>query len=119
MYGQNNNKNILCTASQSKTISLYDLREFNTTNKPTLTKLAHNGEIYALDFNKYAQNLLLSGGEDGDVYLWDVRNMSKKFSSFVGHNDAINALQWSPFNPTRFMSSSADRKVVVWDVSQV
>ena len=119
MYGNgdNNNKNILCTASQSKTISLYDLREH--TNKPTLTKTAHNGEIYALDFNKYAQNLLLSGGEDGDVYLWDVRNMSKKFSSFVGHNDAITSLQWSPFNPTRFLSSSADRKVVVWDINQV
>lgn len=117
MYGNANNKNILCTASQSKTISLYDLREH--TNKPTLTKTAHNGEIYALDFNKYAQNLLLSGGEDGDVYLWDVRNMSKKFSSFVGHNDAITSLQWSPFNPTRFLSSSADRKVVVWDINQV
>lgn len=87
MYG---NKDVMCTVSQNKIISLYDLRE-NTT-KPTVTKTAHNGEIHALDFNKFAQNLLLTGADDGDVYLWDIRNMSKKFNSFVGHNDAITAL---------------------------
>lgn len=111
------NKDILCTVSQNKTISLYDIRDTN--NKPSITKSgAHNGQIYALDFNKYAQNLLLTGCEDGDVYLWDVRNMSKKFNSFVGHSDAITALQWSPTNPTQFVSSSSDRKVVIWDMSQ-
>lgn len=43
-----------------------------------ITRKAHNGEVYSVDFNSKSEFLLLSGGEDGDVNLWDARNMGKK-----------------------------------------
>lgn len=43
-----------------------------------ISRKAHNGEVYSVDFNNRSEFLLLSGGEDGDVNLWDVRNMGKK-----------------------------------------
>ena len=111
------NANLFGVSSQNKTISIYDMRE--NTSKPAITKTAHNGEIYSLDFNRFAQNLLLSGGDDSDVYLWDIRNMSKKYNSFVGHNDSVTCLQWSNYHETTFVSGSADRKIVVWNISQI
>ncbi len=49
----------MATVSQSKQINIYDIRE--NTDKPSITKTAHNGHIYALDFNRFANNLLLTG----------------------------------------------------------
>lgn len=46
--------------------------------KPFISRKAHNGQVYSVDFNKKTEFLLLSGGEDGDANLWDIRNMSKK-----------------------------------------
>lgn len=47
-------------------------------NRPFITRKAHTGEVYSLDFNKKSEFLLISGGEDGDIQLWDIRNISKK-----------------------------------------
>jgi histone-binding protein RBBP4 len=111
------NPNVFAVGFQNKQISLYDTRENSL--KPSMTKTAHNGEIYALDFNRFAQNLLLSGDENNDIFLWDIRNMSKKFNSFIGHNDYITSLQWSNYKETQFVSGSADRRIVMWNISQI
>ena len=50
--------------------------------KPFISRKAHNGQVYSADFNKKTEFLLLSGGEDGDANLWDIRNMSKKVMIF-------------------------------------
>jgi WD40 repeat protein len=47
-------------------------------DRASITRKAHTGEVYSLDFNKKSEHLLISGGEDGDVCFWDLRNMSKK-----------------------------------------
>ena len=62
---------------------------------------------------------MLSGDENNDIFLWDIRNMSKKFNSFIGHNDYITSLQWSNYKETQFVSGSADRRIVMWDISQI
>lgn len=50
-------------------------------DKPFISRKTHNGQVYSLDFNKKNEFLLLSGGEDSDANLWDVRNMSKKVTA--------------------------------------
>lgn len=62
-------------------ISRWDIR--SAEDRPQLSRKAHNGEVYSLDFNSRSEFLLLSGGEDGDVNLWDLRNMGKKVRNGV------------------------------------
>ena len=62
----------ICTSG----ISRWDIRSGE--ERPLVSRKAHNGEVYSLDFNSKSEFLLLSGGEDGDVNLWDVRTMAKK-----------------------------------------
>ena len=93
---------------------------------PILTRKAHNGQAYSLDFNKKSPHLLISGGQDSDVALWDIRNLSKKVKhkytqihTFVGHNDAVNCVTWNPQNSMQFASGSSDRKIVYWDIDRL
>ena len=58
-------------------------------SKPSLSRKAHTGEVYSLDFNQKSQHLLLSGGEDGDVCFWDIRNFSKKVDSIIYSSIAL------------------------------
>jgi WD40 repeat protein len=67
--GRKNGHVVFCLGS-------WDLRAHD--NKPSLSRKAHTGEVYSLDFNKKSQYLLLTGGEDGDVNFWDIRNLGKK-----------------------------------------
>lgn len=95
----------------------WDIREIG--KKPSITKQAHNGEVYSVDLNKFSAYLMLSGGEDSDINLWDTRNMSKHLHKFIGHNDSITKVQWSTINPYSFTSSSFDRRIVTWNMKKI
>lgn len=64
-----------------------------------MARPAHNGEVYSVDVNKFNPYLLLSGGEDSDINLWDTRNMSRSLHKFIGHNDSVTKVEWSNKNP--------------------
>ncbi len=63
--------------------------------------------------------MLLSGGDDSDINLWDTRNMGKSLHKFIGHNDAVTKVEWSTKNPAYFSSSSFDRKLVTWNMKKI
>lgn len=89
------------------------------TGKPVITKNAHNGEVYSIDTSPFSAHLLLSGGADSDIYLWDTRNMSRPLHKFIGHNDAVTKVEWSQASPTSFSSSSFDRRLVTWNMENI
>ena len=105
---------VIGSACQDKTINLWDMRE--DSGKPVISKLGHNGEVYSLSFNPFSEYLLVSGGEDSDINLWDTRNMNKKIHTFIGHNDTVSRVQWSEIDPYKFTSSGFDRRVLIWDM---
>lgn len=78
-------------------------------------KLAHKGHVYSLDFSNHSEMLLISGGEDQEVALWDLRNISKRLHTFSGHDGLVGKVQWSTHDKDLFMSSSNDSRVVIWD----
>lgn len=86
--------------------------------KPECQKTGHIGEVYTVDFCPDSEVLFLSGGEDGEIGMWDMRNITKRIHTFVGHSDAINKLSWCPTKRLVFASASSDRRVIIWDVSK-
>jgi len=54
-----------------------------------ITKQAHNGEVFSVDLNPFSAYLMLSGGADSDIFLWDTRNMSRPLHKFIGHNESV------------------------------
>lgn len=88
-------------------------------NKPVSTVRAHKAEGYAVDWSPIAPGKLLTGDNDGLIYMtsrtdgggWVTDNRP-----FQGHTSSVEELQWSPSEQSVFASASSDGTIRVWDV---
>lgn len=104
---------LLATVGEDCTVSFFDLRRRPLF--PFLELAAHTREVLCLDFAPQREFLLLTGGNDGLVKLWDIRRLAEELHAFAGHNGAVTCTQWSPASTAVFASGSADSKVCIWD----
>lgn len=72
-----------------------------------------------MSVNPTQNQLLLTGGEDQIVKIWDRRNLSVQLHKFEGHEGNVVSVEWSPVNPSMFASGSHDKKVKIWDLMRV
>jgi len=110
---------LVAVGSLDKLVRIYDDR--NAT-KSAIKLRFHRGEVCGLKWNENNEFLLLSGGNQNMVCVWDIRKKSKPL--FVGtHNAAIRALSWYPNKSgtdgdTMFLSGggSNDQSIKIWNI---
>jgi len=87
---------------------------------------AHDSDVNVISWNKATSYLLLSGGDDGKIKVWDLRNIKKHgttapepnpAASFTWHNAPITSIEWHPTEDSIFADSSADDQVTLWDLA--
>jgi histone-binding protein RBBP4 len=98
-------------------LSFWDSRVGFT--EPFFNVLAHTMEVFALDFSQTDEFLVLTGGNDGLIKLWDMRNLAQTLYEFEDNNEHILKLSWCPNNPSVFASSSKDCRIKLWDLSLI
>ncbi|KAI0316845.1 hypothetical protein OF83DRAFT_1172526 [Amylostereum chailletii] len=78
----------------------------------------HTGPIRGLDFNPIQTNLFSSGGINGEIYIWDLKDPSKPYSPGARSSklDEITALAWNNQVPHVLSTSSSTGYTVVWDL---
>ncbi|KAH9180764.1 WD40-repeat-containing domain protein, partial [Lactarius sanguifluus] len=60
-------------------------------------------------------NLIVSGSEDGNVYIWD-RERAVLLDVLTGHgNGSVNSVAWNPRNTQMFTSYSDDFTIRLWE----
>jgi histone-binding protein RBBP4 len=83
-------KNIFASCSDDRVIAIWDARFRHCEGrKPVFSVIAHTSEIYTLDFNPFNDYLFLSGSEDKNTSLWDLRKLNHSVRTFEGHNDSV------------------------------
>ena len=92
--------------------------------KPDLRLLGHTREGYGLDWNPQQSGLLLSGGDDNRICLWDVNQpdqLSPTIDPLVkweAHTQVVEDVAWNHFSVNEFASVSDDKKMKIWDKRQ-
>ncbi|TFY75915.1 hypothetical protein EWM64_g8098, partial [Hericium alpestre] len=78
----------------------------------------HTGPIRGLDFNPIQTSLFSSGGINGEIYIWDLKDPSKPYSPGTRSSklDDITALSWNNQVPHVLATSSSTGYTVVWDL---
>lgn len=100
--GFNNYKNCIAVCNNSTAISIYDLNKSSSLDNPLVTSLCeHTRSINSFDFNMVESNLIISGGQDSCVKIWDLRSSNFKSSnrsdiSINTASDSIRDVKWMP-----------------------
>lgn len=78
----------------------------------------HKGPVRALDFNPLQHHLLSSGGTNGEVYVWDLKNPGTPYTPGARSSklDEITALAWNNHVAHVLGTSSSSGYTVVWDL---
>lgn len=105
------NQTTLAIGTQTGSIALWDL----PSNTAIATLSGHVGAVNSVNFNSDG-SLLVSGGDDNIVYLWNTGNDASEPVALNGHTDAINTVAFSP-DGTLVGSISEDNSVRMWGIS--
>lgn len=89
--------------------------------KPFMSFAGHKDEGYALAWSPTVPGRLLSGANNGGIFMWNMSEEDKwtvNPDRFRGHKGSIEDLQWSPSEKNVFASCSSDRSICFWDTRQ-
>jgi polyadenylation factor subunit 2 len=62
------------------------------------------------------KSLILTGGKDNYVKMFDPRMSGKGVNQIQAHNNQVNVVRWNPINGNWFLTGSRDNKLKVFDV---
>ncbi|XP_065065412.1 protein transport protein Sec31A-like [Rhopilema esculentum] len=78
----------------------------------------HTGPVQALDLNNFQENLLASGANDSEIYIWDLKKPESPLTPGAKSTplDNISCVHWNKQVQHIMASSSPSGRVVVWDL---
>ncbi|KAK3652178.1 Protein sof1 [Elasticomyces elasticus] len=99
---------ILASCATDRSLVLYDLRTASPLHRSVLT-LASN----AISWNPMEAFNLALANEDHNIYLFDMRNLSRALNVLKDHVSAVMDVEFSPTGE-ELVSASYDRSVRLW-----
>jgi len=117
----------IATCSEDRTVKFWDLRN---SKRPLKILGDHSHWLREVRYNRFHDQLVISGGSDGEVQLWSVVSISSaplgeleenaamlesdsKIRRFTDHEESVYSLTWSSCDAWVFASLSYDGRVVV------
>jgi ribosome assembly protein RRB1 len=108
---------VFASCSADKTVRIWDTRDKK--KKCQLQVVAHEADVNVLSWNPNDPGVLATGGDDGLVKTWDLRNLraSEFTAQLVWHRNYISSLEWHPTDVSMLAASGADDCISIWDLS--
>uniref|UniRef100_I3KGK7 SEC31 homolog B, COPII coat complex component n=1 Tax=Oreochromis niloticus TaxID=8128 RepID=I3KGK7_ORENI len=115
----------LVGGSENGTLTVYDPEAImNSIGEAVVGQSdKHTGPVRALDFNPFQSNLLASGANDSEIYIWDLNNFSspmtpgnKPWLHDISPAEDISVVSWNRQVQHILASANPSGKAVVWDL---
>eukprot|EP00927_Polykrikos_kofoidii_P024533 TRINITY_DN22295_c0_g1_i1.p1 TRINITY_DN22295_c0_g1~~TRINITY_DN22295_c0_g1_i1.p1 ORF type:complete len:462 (-),score=98.22 TRINITY_DN22295_c0_g1_i1:110-1495(-) len=79
--------------------------------------VAHDGAVLCLNGSVFNRNVLMSGGADHVVKVWDIVE-NNCVHAYAHHEDKVQCGRWHPTEQAVLLSASFDRSLALLDVRQ-
>ncbi|XP_073081779.1 WD repeat-containing protein 88 isoform X2 [Manis javanica] len=112
------NGHFLCTSSWDKTLKIWNVHtgEYRNSGACVTLMRGHEGSVSSCQFARDT-SLLVSGGFDRTVAIWDVGEGYRKLS-LKGHNDWVMDVAISN-NKKWILSASKDKTLRLWNIEEI
>lgn len=107
---------VFVSCSVDRHIFVWDKRQRSA---PMLKVHAHEADVNVVSWNRSTSYMLASGGDDGTLRIWDLRNFtsSEFVAHFKHHRAAVTSVEWCPHEASMLATTSADNQTIVWDLA--
>lgn len=112
---------VFASCSADRSIRIWDVRQ-KAHRSALAIDGAHEQDVNVISWNRGTQYLLLSGGDEGALNVWDMRNFKANqrpapVAHFAWHQGPISSVEWNPEEDSIFAASGRDDQVTLWDLA--
>ncbi|NP_955824.2 protein transport protein Sec31A [Danio rerio] len=111
---------VLIAGGENGNIILYDASKIIAGDSEViiLQSEKHTGAVRALDVNSFQSNLVASGGNESEIYIWDLNNFSSPMTPGpkTQPQEDISCVAWNKQVQHILASASPSGKASVWDL---
>ncbi|XP_019411587.1 PREDICTED: protein transport protein Sec31B [Crocodylus porosus] len=118
--GTSSSSGVIIGGGDNGVLTMYSASQILTSGKePVIGQTEkHTGPVRALDFNPFQSNLLASGANDSEIYIWDLNNFSVPMTPGTKSQpqEDISVVAWNRQVQHILSSAYPSGKAVVWDL---
>ncbi|KAK7120107.1 hypothetical protein R3I94_020205 [Phoxinus phoxinus] len=111
---------VLIAGGENGNIILYDAAKVIAGDSEVIISQSekHSGPVRALDVNSFQPNLVASGGNESEIYIWDLNNFSSPMTPGPKTQplEDISCVAWNKQVQHILASASPSGKASVWDL---
>ncbi|ODN97421.1 ribosome assembly protein RRB1 [Cryptococcus wingfieldii CBS 7118] len=110
---------VFASASADRSVRVWDVRAKGRKSVVSVDN-AHPDDVNVISWNKGVDYLMVSGGDEGGLKVWDLRmfsNAPTPVASFNWHTAPITSVEWHPTDTSVFAASGSDDQLTLWDLS--
>ncbi|XP_078386799.1 protein transport protein Sec31A isoform X1 [Cetorhinus maximus] len=111
---------VIAAGGDTGTITLYSAEQILISgNDPIIGQSEkHAGPVRGLDFNPFQNNLMASGANDSEIYIWDLNNFNTPMTPGAKSqpSEDISCVAWNRQVQHILASAHPSGRAVVWDL---